>query len=90
MVILGLFFCLIVFMVFYIWIYNYTNQLLTSVEDLRHEEVLLVNQNKMLSAEIENLNRADRIKKIAAQELNMVTPAPETLAVIIEQDIIKP
>ncbi len=70
-------------MVFYLWIYNHTNALYREIDQLRRKEVGLVARNRILVVEIEGLGRADRIKEIAATAIDMVTPAPETLAVII-------
>lgn len=81
----GLFFFLIGFMVFYVWIFNYTNQLYKEIDVLKREEANLVTQNRLSSAEIDRLARADRIKQIAIQELNMWTPPPETLAVVVAE-----
>ncbi|MGC9363402.1 MAG: cell division protein FtsL [Fidelibacterota bacterium] len=79
----GLFLFLIGMMVFYIWIFNHTNQLYTEINMLKREEANLVTQNRLTSVEIDRLARADRIKQIAMRELNMWTPPPETLTVVI-------
>jgi len=79
----SLFFFLIGMMVFYIWIFNYTNQLYKEIETLKREEANLITQNRITSVELDRLARADRIRQIAANEMNMWTPPPETLAVII-------
>ncbi len=42
----------------------------------------------MLVVEIERLSRADRIKNIATTEIEMVTPLPETLAVVIDSKVL--
>ncbi|MCK9243928.1 MAG: cell division protein FtsL [Candidatus Marinimicrobia bacterium] len=75
-------------MVFYLWIYNHTSSLYKEIEQLRRKEASQVAQNRMLVVEIEGLSRADRIKNIAMTEIQMVTPAPETLAVILDPKIL--
>jgi len=79
----SLFIFLIGMMVFYVWIFNYTNQLYTEIDTLKRDEANLVTQNRITSVELDRLARADRIKQIATNEMNMWTPAPETLAVVI-------
>ena len=68
----------------YLWIRNYTNSLYREIEQLQRKEGLLVASNRTLQIEIEALSRADRIKAIAENEIGMVYPYPETLAVVIE------
>ncbi len=80
---LALFSFLVGSMVLYVWIFNYTNILYKEVDKLRREEANLVTQNRIASVELERLSRADRIINIAMSEINMCTPAPETLAVVI-------
>ena len=79
----SIFVFLICMMVFYVWIFNYTNQLYREIEVLKREEANLVTQNRITSVELDRLSRADRIKQIATNDMNMWTPPPETLAVII-------
>jgi len=81
---LGILFTLMIgLMVFYIWIYNRSNMMVKEIEILRREEANLVTQNRLLRLDLDRLSRSDRIKQIAATEMNMVTPVPETLAVVI-------
>jgi len=75
-------------MVFYVWIYNTTNALYREIDQLKRKEASLIARNQMLVVEIESLSRADRIKNIATTEIEMVTPLPETLAVIIDPKIL--
>lgn len=75
-------------MVFYLWIYNHTNALYKEIDQLKRKEASLVAQNRMLVVEIEGLCRADRIKNIASTEIEMITPAPETLAVILDPKLL--
>lgn len=82
-----LFLGLIGSMVFYLWIYNYTNTLYREIDQLRRKEALMVARNRALQIEIETLMRPDRIKTIAMNDIGMVFPNPETLAVIIEPQI---
>ncbi|HCL00727.1 MAG TPA: hypothetical protein DHW42_11565 [Candidatus Marinimicrobia bacterium] len=83
LIMLALFSFLVGSMVLYVWIFNYTNILYKEVDKLRREEANLVTQNRIASVELERLSRADRIINIAMSEINMCTPAPETLAVVI-------
>ncbi|MCD6440432.1 MAG: cell division protein FtsL [Candidatus Marinimicrobia bacterium] len=83
MIMSALFLALVGFMVFYIWIFNYTNILYREIDKLKREEANLITQNRIVSVELERLSRADRIINIAMSEMNMYTPAPETLVVII-------
>jgi len=78
-----LFLLLVGFMIFYVWIFNYTNILYREIDKLRREEANLITQNRITSVELQRLSRADRIINIAMSEMNMYTPAPETLAVIL-------
>lgn len=71
-------------MVFYVWIFNYTNQLCEKIDVLKREEANLITQNRIILVELDGLSRADRIKQIASSEMNMWTPQPETLAIIME------
>ena len=81
----SLFTVLIGMMVFYIWIFNSTNQLYKEIETLKREEANLVTQNRISSVELDRLARVDRIKQIATTEMNMWTPPPETLTVVISE-----
>ncbi|MBU0710685.1 cell division protein FtsL [bacterium] len=85
MIMSSLFLFLIGMMVFYVWIFNYTNQLYKEIDVLKREEANLVTQNRITSVELDRLARADRIKQIATDEMNMYTPTPETLAVVIAE-----
>lgn len=79
-----LFLVLIGSMFLHLWIRNYINNLYRDIEQLRRKEAMLVAHNRTLQIEIETLNRPDRIKTIALNDLEMVFPYPETLAVVIE------
>jgi cell division protein FtsL len=83
LIMFSLFLVLVCFMLFYIWIFNYTNLLFKDLEKLKREEANLLTQNRLVAIEIDRLARADRIKQIASSEMDMGTPAPESLAVII-------
>jgi len=78
-----MFIFLIGMMVFYVWIFNYTNQLYKEIDALKREEANLITQNRISLVELDRLSRADRIKQIANTQLDMWTPQPETLNVII-------
>jgi cell division protein FtsL len=75
-------------MVFYLWVYNHTNALFREIDQLKRKEAGLTARNRMLIVEIEGLGRADRIKNIAMNEIEMVTPLPETLAVILDPKVL--
>lgn len=75
-------------MVFYLWLYNHTNALYREIDQLRRKEAGLIARNRIIVVEIEGLSRADRIKNIASTEIEMVTPAPETLAVVINPNVL--
>ena len=79
----------ILLMIFYVWIFNHTNMIIGEIDDLKHIEAHLETQNRILRAEIDNLSRVDRIKELAFLQLEMVTPQPETLAVIIEPTLME-
>ncbi|MFA4838195.1 MAG: cell division protein FtsL [Candidatus Neomarinimicrobiota bacterium] len=74
--------------VLYLWIFNHTNLMFREVEDLKRKEAMLATQNRMISMDINRLSRADRITEIASTQLEMVTPIPETIAVIINTEIL--
>lgn len=76
----------IILMAGYIWISNEINSLTRDIARLREVKARLITQNNIIKAEIERLSSADRIKKIASQELNMVIPKPETLFVVVRKD----
>jgi len=78
------FFMLVGSMVCYLWIYNRTNALYREIDQFKRKEASLIARNRMLIVEIEGLGRADRIKNIASSEIEMVTPVPETLAVVLD------
>jgi len=82
------FFVLVGSMVFYIWIYNTTNALYREIDQLKRKEASLIARNQMLVVDIEKLSRADRIKNIATTKIEMVTPLPETLAVVIDSKVL--
>jgi len=71
-------------MIFYVWIFNYTNQLFANIDILKREEANLITQNRIISVELDGLSRADRITQIASSEMNMWSPQPETLSIIID------
>jgi len=85
----SLFGVLIGMMVFYIWIFNNTNQLYKEIETLKREEANLVTQNRITLVELDRLSRVDRIKQIATSEMNMWTPPSETLTVVISEPILE-
>ncbi len=89
LVMLALFFSLILFLTLYLWIFNYTNILIGSIDKLKREEAYLIAQNKKSRIEKYKLSRADRIKEKAFNEINMVSPKPETLSVIIDHNILE-
>ncbi|PIS28214.1 MAG: hypothetical protein COT43_06845 [Candidatus Marinimicrobia bacterium CG08_land_8_20_14_0_20_45_22] len=72
----------------YLWILNHTNLMFRKVEDLKRKEAMLTTENRMISMDIDRLSRADRITEIASTQLEMVTPIPETVAVIINTEIL--
>jgi cell division protein FtsL len=79
-----LFTALISLMVFYVWIFNYTNILYQEVDLQKRERDSMRIKNKTIEVEIEKLSRSDRIKQIACEKLDMVVPEPETLEVVID------
>jgi len=68
----------------YLWVFNEIN--LTSMENnmLRKITLKIETENKNINSKIASLERIDRITNIAKNELKMVTPEPETLAVMLE------
>ena len=65
----------------YVWDQNIV---IKERDELLRTEATLQSQNRLIRSEIAHLSRADRIKEIASTKLSMVTPVPETLAVIID------
>lgn len=59
------------------------------IDELKIVEAHLETEKRVLRADIDRLSRADRIKQIAFLHLDMVTPQPETLAVIIEHPFLE-
>ena len=79
-----LFLLLLVFMLCYVWVYNRTNTLYQQVAELKTQETEIRSQNRELQVQVEQLSRSDRIKKIATEQIGLVVPVPETLAVVID------
>ena len=73
---------------YFIFGFNTTNALYREIDQLKRKEASLIAQNQMIVVEIERLSRADRIKNIATTEIEMVTPLPETLAVVIDSKVL--
>ncbi len=53
---------------------------------LRKMEEKLDNRNRELKSQISRLSRGDRIRRIAREQLHMVTQEPESLVVFITED----
>lgn len=70
----------------YLWIHNAVTSTIKENMALRHMETQLENRNKELQSEISQLSRGDRIKRIARDELQMVTPEPESLVIFMESE----
>ncbi len=81
--ILGL--LLVLSAVFHIWKKNKIDELVSELNIIESKKRELVTENREISIAIENLSRAERIKKIAIEELNMYTPDPETLSVKLNE-----
>ncbi len=70
----------------YLWIHNAVTSTIKENMALRHMETQLENRNKELNSAISQLSRGDRIKRIARDELQMVIPEPESLAIFVEPE----
>ena len=68
----------------YLWVHNEINLTIMENNMLRKIAVKIETENKNIDSEIGFLERIDRITNIAQNELKMVTPEPETLAVVLE------
>lgn len=71
----------------YIWQSNKVDMMMETLSILESKENELIAQNREIKIEIERLSRAERIQKIATEELNMYIPDPETLAVKIDKEL---
>jgi cell division protein FtsL len=72
----------------YIWIFNYTNMLISDIDSLIAEEMRVETKVKLIRAEIDRLSQSDRIQEIASTQLDMVVPSPETIVVVIEPNFV--
>ena len=70
----------------YLWVHNSVTKTIKDNMSLRQMEEQLDNKNRELRSELSQLSRGDRIKRIAREELDMVTPKPESLVVFIDQN----
>ena len=68
----------------YLWVYNEINLTIMENNMLRKIAIKIETENKGFNSEIASLERIDRITNIAQNELKMVTPEPETLAVVLK------
>ena len=68
----------------YLWVYNEINLTIMENNMLRKITVKIETENKNINSKITSLERIDRITNIAKNELKMVTPEPESLAVMLE------
>lgn len=75
---------IIVLFLGYLWVHNAVTKTIKDNMTLRQMEEQLDNKNRELRSELSQLSRGDRIKRIAREELNMVTPEPESLVVFID------
>jgi cell division protein FtsL len=51
-------------------------------------EEKLDNQNRELRSQVSRLSRGDRIRRIARDQLGMVTQEPESLVVFVSDDLL--
>lgn len=70
----------------YLWIHNTVTSTIKENMALRRMETQLENRNKELESAVSQLSRGDRIQRIARQELQMVTPEPESLVVFLDAE----
>lgn len=87
-ILFSLFLSLVLLAVLYLWTFNHTNLIYRGVEELKRKEATLITENRIIAMDIERLSRADRITEIASTQLDMFIPVPETVAIIINSDII--
>ncbi len=70
----------------YLWIHNAVTSTIQENVALRKMETELENRNKELRSEITSLSRGDRIKRMAREQLDMRTPAPESLVIVLDEE----
>ena len=85
-----LFFITVITIVFgsiiYLWVHNETKLIERNNIILTKTKQLLIEENKKLKGDIARLMRADRITKIAEDELGLITPTPEKIVVLVDDD----
>lgn len=85
-----IFFITVITLVFgsiiYLWVHNETKLIERNNIVLMKTKQLLIEENRKLSGDIAGLMRADRITKIAEDELGLITPSPEKIVVLIDSE----
>ncbi len=69
----------------YLWTYNQTDVLAARLAESRQTLAMLENENRELQASIDNLARMERITRIARRQLQMHSPAAESLIVYLPE-----
>ena len=69
----------------YLWAYNQTDVVALELVETQALIKEIENTNRDLQTAIDQLSQIDRITRIARQELNMVTPAAESLFVYLPE-----
>ncbi len=73
----------------YLWVYNEINITSRENEALKRIRDNIIEENRVLHNDIAGLNRIDRISQIVKKELQMVSPAPESLVVFVDPELLK-
>lgn len=76
-------FMVTIFMLILLEVKNQCRDLGQNIDSSRNELSLLKEEISFLESDIHYLSRADRIRKIVSEELNMYSPAPESLIVYL-------
>jgi len=70
----------------YIWVYNEAKLIERNNFILLKTKQLLIEENRKLNGDIASLMRVDRITRIAEKELGLITPSPEKLVIVLNDD----
>jgi len=81
--------CITVGFTIYVWVHNETKLIERNNLILLKTKHLLIEENRKLNGNIASLMRVDRITRIAEKELGLITPSPEKLVIVLNNDSFK-
>jgi cell division protein FtsL len=78
----------IVGLIVYLWVYTEVDETMLAIEIQNEVARVLDNSVVELKMDIAQLSRGDRISQVARTELKMVPAQPETLMIVINENIL--